>query len=53
MGVFRTRTLQQKPEEQRLGLESVEMVYGAYWRTTPEQDKEDDEGFTPDVVIRI
>ena len=51
--MFRTRTVQRKPEEQRWGLENMEMVGGTPWRTTPEQDKEGDESFMPDIVIHM
>ncbi len=53
IGVFRAMTVHGKPEKQRWGLENMDMVGGTPWRTTPEQDTQDDEGFMPDNVINM
>ena len=37
-GVFRTRTVQRKAEEQRWSERNLEMVGGVPWKTSPEQD---------------
>ena len=52
-GVFRTRTVQRKPWEQRWGSENLDMVVGTPWKTSGEQDKESDEGIMPEIVVRM
>jgi hypothetical protein len=52
-GVFRTRTVQRKPYEQRWSSENLDMVAGTPWKTSGEQDKENDEGVMPEIVVRM
>ncbi len=40
-------------ETRRAEMGLGELVGGTPWRTTPEHDKEDDEGFMPDIVINM
>jgi len=52
-GVWKTRTVQRKPKENRWCQSNAEFVGGVPWRTNAELDGEEADGDMPDPVIKI